>query len=87
MVGTDEEIKTRTNEHKLSICDRELAQRFYPQEYYDDALVEGKWISAGYLTEVQERGSEVARFSFMDAIVLFSKVPPHFITFLSCLLD
>lgn len=40
---------------------------------YEGGYVDGKYISAGLLREVAERGSEPARFAFRDARVLFAR--------------
>jgi predicted nucleotidyltransferase len=39
---------------------------------YDDGYVDGKYVTANFIRQVAERGSEPARFQFKDARVLFS---------------
>ena len=49
---------------------------FYSSELcaYPEGYVDGKYVAAGFLHEIAERGSEPARFAFQDARVLFSRL-------------
>lgn len=42
---------------------------------YEGGYVDGKYVSAGFVREVAERGGEPARWAFADAIVAFSREP------------
>jgi hypothetical protein len=43
---------------------------------YEGGYIDGKYLSAGFLEQVAQKGSEPARFAFKDARVLFSRGSP-----------
>jgi predicted nucleotidyltransferase len=49
---------------------------FYTREFcsYPEGYVDGKYLRPAFLRQVAERGSEPARFAFLDAQVLFSRI-------------
>lgn len=57
----------RVADQQLQFFDRELCT--YPEGYVD-----GKYISPGFLDQVEARGSEPARFAFQDSQILFSQI-------------
>jgi hypothetical protein len=61
----DYEQRLRTG--RLAFFDRELCT-------YPDGYVDGKYVSAAFLQKVADRGSEPARFAFLDARVLFARM-------------
>jgi len=65
IIVSDEEHQRRSAKNDARFYSPELAT-------YPDGYVDGKYISPMFLTQVEERGSEPARFAFADAQVLFS---------------
>ena len=68
IVVSDAEHQKRIKEGGTCFFSRELCT--YPEGYVD-----GKYTSLAYLDEVEQRGSEPARFAFQDARVLFTRDP------------
>jgi predicted nucleotidyltransferase len=67
----------------IVVADEDYVQRqagrttvFFSAELanYPDGYVDGKYISQTFLDQVEQRGSEPARFAFADAQVLFSHI-------------
>src|SRR5436189_6323837 len=65
IIVSDEEHERRSAENNTRFYRPELAT-------YPDGYVDGKFISPMFLAQVEERGSEPARFAFADAQVWFS---------------
>lgn len=66
----------------ILVDDKDFAERvrtgrtcFFSRELctYEGGYVDGKFISASFLAEVEAKGSEPARFAFQDAQVLFAR--------------
>lgn len=68
IVVSDAERAARAAEGRITFFDRALCT-------YEGGYVDGKYVSPGFLAEVEARGSEPARFAFEDAQVLFSRDP------------
>lgn len=67
MIVSEEEYRRRVASGELTFFNPELST--YPGGYVD-----GKFLSQSFLDQVEERGSEPARFAFADAQVLFSHI-------------
>lgn len=68
IVVSDADHAARVRDVRTSFFSRELCT-------YDAGYVDGKYISTGLLREVVAKGSEPARFAFLDARVIFSRDP------------
>lgn len=68
IIVSADEHRRRLQEHDLTFFNRELVT-------YDDGYVDGKYLSMDFLAQVEQRGSEPARFAFADAQILFSDLP------------
>jgi hypothetical protein len=66
IVVSDADHQRRIEAGTTTFFSRELCT--YPEGYVD-----GKYTSLGYLDQVEDHGSEPARFAFQDARVLFSR--------------
>ncbi|HEY0603085.1 MAG TPA: nucleotidyltransferase domain-containing protein [Herpetosiphonaceae bacterium] len=67
MIVSEEEHRQRTTAGDLAFFNAELST--YPGGYVD-----GKFLSQSFLDQVEERGSEPARFAFADARILFGDI-------------
>lgn len=67
MIVSDEEHQQRAAIGDLTFFNPELST-------YPDGYVDGKFLSQSFLAQVEERGSEPARFAFADARILFSDI-------------
>jgi predicted nucleotidyltransferase len=72
IVVSDEEYRLRyANEsdasNNLQFVTTELST-------YEGGYIDGKYISEGFLSQVEQSGSEPARFAFADAKILFSRM-------------
>jgi predicted nucleotidyltransferase len=67
IVVSDEDFAARQRDGRLHFYDAELAA--YPGGYVD-----GKYVTAGFLRSVAEKGSEPARFAFKDSRILYSRL-------------
>ena len=67
-------IVVDADEHARRIHAEQL--QFYSADLatYAGGYIDGKYISAAFLDQVAERGSEPARFAFADAQILFSEI-------------
>ena len=65
IVVSDEEHRQRLANNNIQFVSTELAT-------YPDGYIDGKYISPAFLAQVEQRGSEPARFAFADGQVLFS---------------
>lgn len=61
------EYERRRAQHDLTFFNTELCT-------YPDSYIDGKYIDEAFLSEVERRGSEPARFAFADSQVLFSQI-------------
>lgn len=66
IVVSDAEHQTRLREGTTCFFNRELCT-------YPDGYIDGKYTSLAYLEEVEQHGSEPARYAFQDARVLFTR--------------
>ena len=67
-VATDEEFERRRAKRDYSYIIRNVCE--VPEVYVD-----GKVVDLGFLKECAERGSEPARYAFVDAFVAYSRIP------------
>lgn len=67
IIVSDEVYAERLRAERVHFFSRELCP--YPEGYVD-----GKYLSEGFLAQVQARGSEPARFAFQEAQILFSRL-------------
>jgi predicted nucleotidyltransferase len=65
---SEREYARRAASRELTFFNRELAT-------YADGYVDGKYLSLAFLDQVEQRGSEPARYAFAHARVLWSRVP------------
>lgn len=68
MVTTDEEYARCRREGKITFFSTEITD-------YEGGYIEGKFVDLGFLRDVAERGSEPARFAFIGAWTVFSRLP------------
>jgi predicted nucleotidyltransferase len=68
LVATDEEWTLRVASDDYHIFDHELCD-------YEGGYLDAKVMDLAFLEEVAEKGSEPARWAFVDAIIGFSRVP------------
>ena len=64
---SDDHYAERFRNGELTFFNRELCT-------YPEGFVDGKFMRVGFLDQVAEKGSEPARFAFLDARVLFSRL-------------
>jgi len=64
---SDEDHRKRLGNNKVHFFNRELCT-------YQGGYVDGKYTSPGFLEQVQQMGSEPARFAFAGSQVLFSRI-------------
>jgi hypothetical protein len=69
IVVSDQNYAMRLSAGHLQFWNKELAT-------YDDGYVDGKYMNMDFLRQVDEKGSEPARFAFQDAKVLYSRGEP-----------
>lgn len=67
IVVSDEEHQQRLVNNNIQFVSTDLAT-------YAEGYIDGKYISPTFLAQVEQRGSEPARFAFADGHVLFSKL-------------
>jgi hypothetical protein len=67
MIVSEEEYQQRVARGEMTFFNPDLST-------YPDGYVDGKFLSQSFLDQVEERGSEPARFAFADAQVLFSQI-------------
>jgi hypothetical protein len=67
IIVSHDEYTRRLQNEGVHFFNRELCT--YPEGYVD-----GKYLTLDFLDQVQERGSEPARFAFKDASILFSSI-------------
>lgn len=67
MIVTEDEYQRRVAASEITFFNQELST-------YPDGYVDGKFLSQSFLDQVEQRGSEPARYAFADAQVLFSQI-------------
>lgn len=67
IIVSPDEFQQRLTDNSLQFFSTDLAT-------YADGYVDGKYLSAAFLTDVERRGSEPARFAFADAQILFTRM-------------
>lgn len=67
IVVSDEEHQQRSAKNDTQFYSPELAT-------YLDGYVDGKYLSPAFMAQVEQQGSEPARFAFADAQILFSRL-------------
>ncbi len=67
IIVSADEYQRRFDHQELQFFNRDLCT--YPEGYVD-----GKYISVDFLNQVEEQGSEPARFAFQDSRILFSQL-------------
>jgi len=67
-VATDEEFERRRAKREYSYIIKDACE--VPEVYVD-----GKVVDLGFLKDCAERGSEPARYAFVDAFVAYSRIP------------
>lgn len=67
MIVSDDEYQQRVAGGQMTFFNAELST-------YSGGYVDGKFLSQTFLNQVEERGSEPARFAFADAQILFSRI-------------
>ncbi len=67
IIVSPDEFQQRLTDNSLQFFSTDLAT-------YANGYVDGKYLSAAFLTDVEQRGSEPARFAFADAQVLFTRM-------------
>lgn len=67
IVVSDRDYAERLRDGRLQFFDPTMCT-------YDGGYVDGKYLGESFLTKVAESGSDPARFAFLDAQVLFSRI-------------
>jgi hypothetical protein len=68
IIVSDRAYEDRLREGRLQFFDNQICT-------YDDGYVDGKYLGLSMLTKLAASGSEPARFAFLDARVLLSRIP------------
>jgi hypothetical protein len=67
IIVSDRDYEERVRDGRLQFFDPTMCT-------YEGGYVDGKYLGQGFLRKVAEAGSEPARFAFLDAQVLFSRI-------------
>ena len=67
IIVSDQEYEDRLRDGRLQFFDNQVCT-------YDGGYVDGKYLGLGLLKKLAESGSEPARFAFLDAHVLLSRI-------------